>query len=151
MLYLVLCLIQWLRPLWSKALQVPSIGEGCVISITVPYCQYPLFYFSSKVWNPGESCFYAQLWFTEWIALSSFFLGAQSLSLSTQNSLILDFVYAHRAGCNGQIGIVWLPWKIFVYAVLFWAKKSSEITLCKAENTQMKIIDVCPGEKRQFF
>ena len=46
------------------------------------------------------------------------------------HSLILDFVYAHRAGWNGQIGIVWLPWKIFVYAVLFWAKKGSEITLC---------------------
>ena len=46
------------------------------------------------------------------------------------HSLILDFVYAHRAGWNGQIGSIWLPWKIFVYAVLFWAKKVSEITLC---------------------
>ena len=39
------------------------------------------------------------------------------------HSLILDFVYAHRAGWNGQIGSAWLPWKMFVYAVLFWAKK----------------------------
>ena len=39
----------------------------------------------------------------------------------------VDFVYA---GWNGQIGSVWLPWKRFVYAVLFWAKTGSEITLC---------------------
>ena len=49
--------------------------------------------------------------------------------LESRHSLILDFVYAHRAGRNGQIGRVWLPWKIIVDAVLFWAKKSSEITL----------------------
>ena len=52
------------------------------------------------------------------------------------HSLILDFVYAHRAGWNGQIGSVWLPWKIFVYAVLFWAKKVSEITLCTSMNVE---------------
>ena len=45
------------------------------------------------------------------------------------HSLILDFVYAHRAGWNGQIGSVWLPWKTFVYAILFWVKTGSEITL----------------------
>ena len=45
------------------------------------------------------------------------------------HSLILDFVYSHRAGWNGKIGSLWLPWKIFVYSVLFWAKKGSEITL----------------------
>ena len=48
---------------------------------------------------------------------------------TTTHSLILDFAYAHRAGWNVQIGSVWLPWKMFVYAVLFWAKKGSEITL----------------------
>ena len=53
---------------------------------------------------------------------------------STFHSLILEFVYAHRAGWNGQIGSVWLPWKIFVYAVLFWAKKGSEITLCTVDS-----------------
>ena len=48
------------------------------------------------------------------------------------HSLILEFLYAHRAGWHCQIGIVWLPWKIFVYAVLFWAKNRSEFTLCIA-------------------
>ena len=54
--------------------------------------------------------------------------------VSPMHGLILDFVYAHRAGWNGQIGSLWLPWKIFVYAVLFWAKTGSEITLwrCRA-------------------
>ena len=47
----------------------------------------------------------------------------------TTHSLILDFAYAYRADWNGQIGSVWLPWKIFLYAVLFRAKKVSEITL----------------------
>ena len=46
----------------------------------------------------------------------------------------LDFVYTHRAGWNGQISRVWLPWKILVYAVLFWFKKGSEITLCNHNN-----------------
>ena len=45
------------------------------------------------------------------------------------HSLIIDFVYAHRAGWNGKIGSVWLNWKIFLCTVLFWAKKCSEITL----------------------
>ena len=60
-----------------------------------------------------------------WHSLNKGFL--KSLN---NHSLILEFVYAHRAGWNGQIGSVWRPWKIFVYAVLFWAKKASEITLC---------------------
>ena len=57
----------------------------------------------------------------------------------TLHSLILDFVYAHRAGWNGQIGSVWLSWKIFVYAVLFWAKKGSEITLWEGKRKNEKI------------
>ena len=57
------------------------------------------------------------------------------------HSLILDFVYAHRAGWNGQIGSVWLTWKIFVYAVLFWAKKASEITLWMKNRGILKILE----------
>ena len=57
----------------------------------------------------------------------------------TYHSLILDFVYAQRAGWNGQIGSVWLPGKIFVYAVLFWAKKGSEITLWLEQSNDPKM------------
>ena len=59
----------------------------------------------------------------------NFRLTQNSRISATIHSLILDFVYAHRAGWNGQIGSIWLPWKIFVYAVLFWPKKGSEIIL----------------------